>query len=116
MFHIVDDETNVANLLKDLLSIAGYRCASFTDPVQYLHHVETTCNEQPRCLITDILMPGIDGHQLTERVRQIYPNLPVIKMSGYHEQQHYQAEPFLQKPFRPVQLLEMIDNLTKHNT
>jgi CheY-like chemotaxis protein len=58
-------------------------------------------------LLTDVVMPGLDGFQLAERARAAVPGLEVLFMSGYHEARPGQAAPgeVVQKPFTPEELV-----------
>ena len=55
------------------------------------------------------MMPGMSGVQLAERVRQRYPQVKLLCMSGYEVNlgEHSGIE-FIEKPFRPDQLLEKV--------
>ena len=65
-------------------------------------------------LLSDIVMPGMDGPALHARLLQISRSLPVLYMSGYTEAAASYSRvldsgaPFLQKPFTPVQLAEKV--------
>jgi CheY-like chemotaxis protein len=71
-------------------------------------------------LLTDVVMPGMDGQALSERLREAHPQLPVILMSGYAEDVIARRSgiaagvAYLQKPFRPDDLAakvrEMLDS------
>ena len=68
----------------------------------------------PDVLVTDMVMPGMSGSQLAERLRDIRPGLKVLRMSGYaYDQIPQPAEldpigPFLQKPFTMTELASAI--------
>jgi len=66
-------------------------------------------------LVTDMVMPGgVNGQQLARRLNQSQPDLKIIFTSGYSPEiagrqlQLRDSENFLQKPFRPDQLLQLI--------
>ena len=70
-------------------------------------------------LITDLVMPGMNGRELAEKVRETRPDLRVVFMSGYTEetldvaglQRH--GDQFLPKPFSPDQLLQKVHEILK---
>ena len=61
-------------------------------------------------LITDVVMPGLNGRQLARQVRQLYPHIEVLLMSGYTAEIAAQQDDkelawaFLEKPFTPEEL------------
>jgi len=59
-------------------------------------------------LVTDVIMPGIDGHELAERLRDRFPELQVLFMSGYPTSEQESAERLLEKPFTPSDLVRRI--------
>jgi len=58
-------------------------------------------------MLTDVVMPGMDGRELAERLQPLHPEIKVIYMSGYTDDaiaRHGILEPgleFIQKPFSP---------------
>ncbi|HZI34081.1 MAG TPA: response regulator, partial [Candidatus Binatia bacterium] len=57
-------------------------------------------------VITDLVMPGMGGRELAERIRQLYPRLPVMPTSGYVMSEDKQnGVGYLQKPFTTTELL-----------
>src|SRR5262249_38116941 len=58
-----------------LLSSAGWKVDSFTDPKKFLRHAETC---QPKVVVLDVLMPGMNGLEVQERLQNISPNSRVI--------------------------------------
>jgi two-component system cell cycle sensor histidine kinase/response regulator CckA len=68
-------------------------------------------------LVTDIVMPDVDGHELARRLRERWPALRVLFVSGYTQEFPFKAHPhdpptdFLQKPFRPSDLANAVHKL-----
>ena len=68
-------------------------------------------------LVTDIVMPDVDGHELARRLRERWPALRVLFVSGYTQEFPIKAHPddttmdFLQKPFRPSDLANAVHKL-----
>ena len=100
---IVEDEPAVRRLARMSLEQAGYRVIEAADGPSALAAAEA----QPEIdlLVTDVVMPGLTGPVLFERLRAVRPQLKVLYMSGYPEGAagHVEAgESFLPKPFTPA--------------
>jgi PAS domain S-box-containing protein len=79
---VVEDEVALRKLLEEMLVSLGYRvtvAAGGNDALLLMEEMET----KPDLLLTDVIMPGMDGSVLVERLRQKYPELRVLYMSGY---------------------------------
>ncbi|MCJ8502279.1 ATP-binding protein [Desulfatitalea alkaliphila] len=79
---LVDDEEGLAALGAKLLTALGYRVAAFTSPETAL----TAFKADPDrfdLVITDMIMPGIDGEALARQILALRPGTPVILYSGY---------------------------------
>ena len=79
---VVDDEPALVELAEELLAELGYEPIGYTDPTAAL---EALRSEPQRydALLTDEVMPALTGTQLTEALRAIAPQLPVLLVSGY---------------------------------
>lgn len=95
---LVEDESTIRKLLTRILTRRGFRVVDVDTAEEAL---ELALQERPDVLLTDIVLPGIWGYELTSRLREVYPDLPVVQMSGYLGEDRAQ-EPgvlFLPKPF-----------------
>jgi CheY-like chemotaxis protein len=101
---LVEDEPTVRNLLREVLTRCGYRvlaCGSPDEGLDVCHRYEGPID----LLLTDVVMPGMNGCEMAERISAMLPGLRIIFMSGYSEQvlmQDGQLDPrieYLQKPF-----------------
>lgn len=109
---LVEDDAMARRLTRRLLERLGYRveCAERGDEALRLLESGSRCD----LLLTDVLLPGFDGHTLYQRVRQNLPGLAVVFMSGYtaevfaNEAAASMAGNFLQKPFSHDQLAEAV--------
>ena len=104
---LVEDEASVRKLIARVLQAAGYRVHVASRPREALAWVRRT--EPPlNLLITDVVMPEMNGLSLADELRRMRPGLRVIFMSGYADSDRIpealEQEVFLQKPF-PVDLL-----------
>jgi len=110
---LVEDEWQLRHLLHRVLANQGYQVQVACDGTEGMELVEHA--DRPFDLIvSDVLMPGMGGLELAGRVRQLYPELPVIFLSGYaggtaevRLSLPDDAE-ILAKPFPPTALLDRI--------
>ncbi len=117
---VVDDEPSIAALLKEFLEIYGASVSTCHHPLQAIAEFESA-PERVDLLITDETMPVLSGMDLTKRLLQIRPTLPVILCTGYSE--HVNAEVaakqgifgFMQKPVNMDELLSLIQTLAQSN-
>lgn len=80
----VDDEPDLAELGKEMLEAVGYRVAAFTSSTEALD----TIKNQPEdfdLLITDMTMPLLTGLELSDEIRKIRPDLPIIICTGFSD-------------------------------
>ncbi len=107
---VVDDDEAVRNLVQRILEEAGYDVVTASDGQQALEKVS-----QPglSLILLDIIMPGLDGFEVLERIRQ-YENIPVIMLSGIREVTTkidtltLGADDYIAKPFSKAVLLARI--------
>ncbi|HOJ42895.1 MAG TPA: PAS domain S-box protein, partial [Syntrophorhabdaceae bacterium] len=118
---VVEDEETVRNLIKAVLNQAGFKVTTATNGNEALELVERQ-NIKPDLLITDMVMPGMSGTALVERVKEIIPSLKIIYMSGYtddaiirHGLKDREKIPFIQKPFKIDDLILQIRKMFLQN-
>ncbi len=81
---VADDDAAVREAVKRLLESDGYRVIAAKDAAQALAVVEQL-GKAPDLLITDVVMPEMDGRELRDRVAHRYPRLKTLFMSGHAE-------------------------------
>ncbi|QXI30578.1 ATP-binding protein [Pseudomonas vanderleydeniana] len=105
---LVDDDSLVLNSTVLLLEDLGHRVVCATSGAQALLCLE----QQPgiELMITDMIMPEMDGAQLAEVVRKLHPDLPIILATGYsgHLEGLAVQLPRLFKPYSQGQLAEIL--------
>jgi two-component system cell cycle sensor histidine kinase/response regulator CckA len=106
---VVDDEELVRRFAARVLRGRGHTVAEAADGRKALAKVEELGNDL-RLVLSDIVMPHMNGVELTERLSVLRPDLPVILMSGYGPQELMArgiAAPcaLLAKPFLPSELI-----------
>ena len=77
---IVDDEPSIRTSLEGVLEDEGFKVVCASDGHEALKTME---EDMPDLVLLDIWMPGIDGIETLKRVRELYPALQVIMISGH---------------------------------
>jgi PAS domain S-box-containing protein len=115
---IVEDEPAVRQMASRALREYGYRVLEASHGREALEILER-CEGSIRLLLTDVVMPEMDGPELARRAGERRPDLAVLFMSGYTDDEIVRRgllekeQPFLQKPFTPEALSEQIERLLK---
>ncbi len=105
---VVEDEESVRKLVRIMLTRSGHRVIESARPEEALELARTHSHEID-LLLTDVVMPQMNGRELAERIQQIRP-MPVVFMSGYTgdalaNRRVLDADTvLLQKPFTAAQL------------
>ncbi len=103
---LVEDDEPLRTLAREILSIQGYTVLDATSPSEALRLAEAY-PDPIDLLLTDVVMPQMNGRQVADHLLAARPGLKVLFMSGYTDAaivQHGVLEPgtqFLQKPFTP---------------
>ncbi len=101
---IVEDEENVLEFTKEALQNSGYNVLEAKDGIEALGVLKENSNNID-LVISDVVMPNMGGQELSEKVKEQYPELKIIMMSGYTDSQiirsgaESQAVNFIYKPF-----------------
>jgi two-component system cell cycle sensor histidine kinase/response regulator CckA len=108
---LVEDETSLARLAERLLQRAGHAVVVADCAESALDLIDI--GVVPAALVSDVAMPGMDGVALARALRQRWPGLPVVLLSGYAESllgQDFEGDGFrfLAKPYVPQELLHML--------
>lgn len=104
---LVEDAALVRTLARQVLETAGYRVLEAASAEAALKLCETINGTRIDLLLTDVVMPGMSGNEMSKILAKKQPNMPVLYMSGYTDEaivQHGVLEAginFLQKPFSP---------------
>jgi DNA-binding NtrC family response regulator len=79
---LVDDDPDIAQVLKMGLIRKGFLVNSFTNPEEALQSFKSNANDF--CLVvSDIRMPGLSGIQLARKVKEVNPNVKVVLMTAF---------------------------------
>jgi len=109
---LVEDEDRVRGVMRRILGSRGYRVWEAADGAEAL----ALCSSQPEpidLLLTDVVMPGLDGRELARRVAASRPGIPTIYMSGHADalpgrSELPAGEIFLRKPIPTDRLLRAV--------
>ena len=110
---LVEDEAPLLDLVRMILQNHGYRVVADSSAAAAESRFVGLLDEAT-LLITDVVMPGMDGRELSDRLRVLSPGLRVMYISGYPDnvlQQHgisAAADHFLQKPFTSETLVRKV--------
>jgi PAS domain S-box-containing protein len=113
---VVDDEVMITELVCNMLKQYGYQTTGVTSSTEALKLVRQS-EMVYDVVITDVMMPEMDGVALTERIRELYPDMPVMIMSGYvhHDKldrlKAMGLNHILPKPVRLEKLLQVLNKL-----
>jgi CheY-like chemotaxis protein len=116
---IVEDEDGVRKLTRKILSRQGYKILEASGGGDALLLCEQ-CNEPIHLLLSDVVMPGINGPELARRIKTLSPDVKVLFMSGYADQAIFQSgildekACFIQKPFSARNLVEKIQEVIRN--
>jgi two-component system cell cycle sensor histidine kinase/response regulator CckA len=114
---VVEDEPAVRQLVRRALEAAGLTVLEAENGQQALDVVSL---RRARLVLTDIIMPGLNGRELCERLATTQPGLPVLFMSGYTGDDVLARSllpdeaAFIQKPFAPEELVAKVRGMLSH--
>ncbi|MBI5681939.1 MAG: response regulator [Deltaproteobacteria bacterium] len=104
---VIDDDIPIQNLLHDFLSESGYNVITSSNPQTALEKLKETSVD---LIITDLMMPGMNGMDLLKAVRFCSPNIPVVMITAYQsvdtavKATKEGASDFISKPFSLEQI------------
>ncbi|MBW2507150.1 MAG: sigma-54-dependent Fis family transcriptional regulator [Deltaproteobacteria bacterium] len=104
---VIDDDPGVRDYMEALVSRQGYEVTAAADGEEALKNLETT---QPDLITLDVVLPGMDGLQTLEKLKQRLPDVPVVMLSGHGQARNIVeamrrgASDFLRKPFEVEEL------------
>ena len=108
---VVDDELDTVRALEKILKKRDYKIQVAFDGLEALSKLH---NDHFDLVITDLLMPKLDGTQLLRRIRKEWPTLPVVVITAvddehtHHELLSMGVSAYLRKPFERKQLFDAV--------
>ncbi|HYD07879.1 MAG TPA: response regulator [Reyranella sp.] len=109
---VVDDDRSVGIALCRLLRTAGIEAKAFESADLFLASLRT---QMPDCLVLDVQMPGMNGLELQQRLKDVAATLPVIMITGRDEASIHAicmamgASSYLRKPLNDDDLLDAVE-------
>lgn len=108
---VVDDEVALANLTSEVLQEKGHRVDTANNANEAIAALE---EKKYDVMVSDVIMPGLNGFELAEKVRNEYPDIKIIMVSGYNDQVNMKEgakdyyDKILEKPVSAIQLIKAI--------
>lgn len=112
---VVDDDVNILELVNIHLSQAGYEVIKAVNGLQALERIE---EQLPDLAVVDVMMPGMDGYELTKRLRA-EADIPVLLLTAKGELEDKEkgflagSDDYVVKPFEPKELLFRINAILR---
>jgi CheY-like chemotaxis protein len=110
---VVEDEEGVRKLTRSILESYGFHVLEAADATEAIHIAEGHVNNI-KLLVTDVILPGMNGKTMAEGLQRLIPQLKVIFTSGYPADVISsrvfldRGAGYLQKPFSPESLAQKI--------
>ncbi len=110
---VVEDEPAIRGLVRRTLEGAGLVVLEAENGRQALE-IFALGGEPPKLVLTDVIMPELNGRELSDALADLHPGLPILFMSGYTGDEVLarsllpETAPFIQKPFAPDELLSRV--------
>ena len=104
---VIDDDPGVRDYMEALVARQGYEVTAAADGEEALKNLDIT---QPDLITLDVVLPGMDGLQTLEKLKQRLPDVPVVMLSGHGQARNIVeamrrgASDFLRKPFEVEEL------------
>jgi two-component system response regulator MprA len=115
---VVDDDPHITDLLRRVLAYEGYSVASAASGNEALNR---TLERPPDLIVLDIMLPGIDGLEVAQRLRAAGDNVPVLMLTARDavadrvKGLETGADDYLVKPFAPEELVARVKALLRRN-
>ena len=116
MFHVVDDEDFVREVVVEMLNEHGYDARSFACPKDYIDFVDSSDFKNPIAVFTDVSMPAMSGYEMINIVSKLKQGLKFVVMTGEPEiQSEYmnKACMYLGKPFSWESFVGVVDSMIR---
>jgi excisionase family DNA binding protein len=111
---VVDDDPRIREFMRVNLEMEGYSVREASSADEALEALE---DQAPKLVLLDVVMPGVDGWQMLQRMQERHGSIPVIMFSGKVDDESAAdakkrgARAFVGKPFDPQQLIERAKQL-----
>jgi two-component system, response regulator YesN len=112
---IVDDEAMTRDGIRNIINWEALDIQIVGEAADGIEGIALVNRQIPDIIICDIKMPHMDGVTFTSHIRSLYPNIQIIFLSGYSNEEYlrsaikFGAVDYLDKPFNTVELLNVIE-------
>jgi two-component system cell cycle sensor histidine kinase/response regulator CckA len=112
---LVEDEDEVRAVARRVLEEAGYTVLEAANAAEALETFDRS-SDSIAMLVSDVVMPGLNGHELCQMLRLRAPRLPTLFVSGYSfdargSSSAFDDESFLEKPYDPAELARRVRSI-----
>jgi DNA-binding response OmpR family regulator len=114
---ILDDDKYILKFLDYTITKAGYNCIPISDANEIFTTLE---KNKPELLILDVLMPGIDGFSIAEKIKndEKYSSVKILISTAIYKKEKYEeaakkigVEAYIRKPIQKEELLDKIQQI-----
>ena len=111
---LAEDDKGLSRSIDILLTLDGYEVISVYNGEEALNNL---CYQRYDLLITDIIMPCLNGIELIQKIRKLHPQIPILVVSGnlsegiIKELQYQNIKKILPKPIDPIDLRKMVGDI-----
>jgi len=116
---VVDDDETVASVVVSYLERAGHTAVHVADGFAAL---DALADQRPDLVVLDLMLPGIDGLEVCRRLREKWPDLPVVMLTALAEPDdriaglELGADDYVTKPFSPRELVLRVESVLRRVT
>jgi len=112
---VVDDDRDVCSSVAEILAAEGCNIMTAASGVEALHHLQ---EHDVDLVLSDVVMPDMDGYELFKRISEQYPTIPVVLMTAYYYDKDHVlkrskagglSDVIFKKPIKPQRLVELVD-------
>lgn len=114
MFHIVEDNSEIREIMTAFIRLLGHSSRPFATADEYLNFLNSHDYTPPIAIFTDIHMPGLGGYEMIEHILAIHPDMKFIVSSGepqIEDEIKSKVCLFLMKPFSMAGFREVITKI-----
>jgi len=113
MILLVDNEPEILFLVTEYFKNLGEEIVATDSPEEAM---ELIGKHSPRVVVTDVIMPKLNGIKLSKMIRDQWPEIKIICISGFHQKglkdlDRIKADKYIEKPFQPKELQDSICEL-----
>lgn len=116
LIHVIDDNQLLRETITTIILTTQLDCLSFESGQCYLDYMESGEYRSPKVVLSDVRMQGINGYELTLKIRESHPDQKIILMSGestaeFKISAEIELCSYIFKPFQIEKLIAVLNNL-----